>query len=141
MSTRPRAGGARRAAARRTPFGEMSSARVEAFSDGVFAIAITLLVLDIHVPAPESVGDDGLGAALAHAWPSYFAYLVSFLVIGIIWINHHSMFTMVRRVDRPVLFVNLTLLLFVSALPFPTKLLAEYLTEGGGSSHVAAAVY
>jgi TMEM175 potassium channel family protein len=137
----PLRGGDTHPAARLPHPGEMSSGRLEAFSDGVFAIAITLLVLDLHAPEPASVGDDGLGAALAHAWPSYFAYLVSFLVIGIIWINHHRMFSMVRRVDRPVLFVNLALLLFVSALPFPTRLLADYLTAGGDSAHVAAAVY
>jgi uncharacterized membrane protein len=116
----------------------MSGRRLEAFSDGVFAIAITLLVLDLSVPAKQ---EGGLAAALGHQWPAYFAYLVSFLVIGIIWVNHHGMFTKVRTVDRPVLFVNLALLLVVSALPFPTRLLAEYLTAGGTDSHVAAAVY
>lgn len=140
MPPQPGRGSGRRGA-RRATLGEMSPGRLEAFSDGVFAIAITLLVLDIRVPDRGLTGDYGLGAALAHAWPSYFAYLVSFLVIGIIWINHHRMFTAVRRVDRAVLFVNLALLLFVSALPFPTQLLAEYLTAGGSSSHIAAAVY
>lgn len=117
-----------------------SSGRLEAFSDGVFAIAITLLVLDIGVPARNELHRGGLGSALAHQWPSYFAYLVSFLVIGIIWVNHHTMFSKVNRVDRPVLFANLALLLFVSALPFPTRLLADYLTAGT-DSHLAAAVY
>jgi uncharacterized membrane protein len=114
--------------------------RLEAFSDGVFAIAITLLVLDLAVPAREELTAGHLGSALAHRWPSYFAYLVSFLVIGIIWINHHTVFDKVRFVDRPVLFVNLALLLVVSVIPFPTHLLAEYLTAGA-DSHVAAAVY
>ncbi len=116
----------------------MSGRRLEAFSDGVFAIAITLLVLDLAVPAKEH---GGLAAALGRQWPAYFAYLVSFLVIGIIWVNHHGMFAKVRTVNRPVLFVNLALLLVVSALPFPTRLIAEYLTAGGTDSHVAAAVY
>jgi uncharacterized membrane protein len=120
--------------------GVTSSRRLEAFSDGVFAIAITLLVLDLAVPSREGSPDGGLGAALAHRWPSYFAYLVSFLVIGIIWINHHTMFDKVRLVDRPVMFANLALLLVVSVIPFPTHLLAEYLTAGT-DSHVAAAVY
>ncbi|WP_208024272.1 TMEM175 family protein [Amycolatopsis pithecellobii] len=119
----------------RTPSG-----RLQAFSDGVFAIAITLLVLDLAVPARDQVGAGGLGSALAHQWPSYFAYLVSFLVIGIIWVNHHTMFSMVNLVDRSVLFANLGLLLVVSALPFPTRLLAEYLTAGA-DAHIAAAVY
>ena len=118
----------------------MPSKRLEAFSDGVFAIAITLLVLDLAVPARNEVRPGGLGSALAHQWPSYFAYLVSFLVIGIIWVNHHTMFSKVNLVDRPVLFANLALLLVVSALPFPTRLLAEYLTAGS-DAHTAAAIY
>ena len=116
-----------------------NSARVEAFSDGVIAIAITLLVLDLAVPQR---GDDpaGLGHALLQQWPAYFAYAVSFLVIGIIWVNHHTVFAKVRQVDRPVLFVNLALLMCISVIPFPTRLLADYLTQGS-DSHVAAAVY
>lgn len=115
------------------------SSRVEAFSDGVFAIAITLLVLDLVVPSRETSHVEGLGAALGAEWPSYFAYVVSFLVIGIIWINHHAMFTLVDRVNRRVLFVNLALLLTVSIIPFPTRLLAEYLLEEDAG--IAAAVY
>jgi uncharacterized membrane protein len=118
----------------------MSSRRLEAFSDGVFAIAITLLVLDLVVPAHEEAADRGLAHALASEWPAYFAYLVSFLVIGIIWVNHHAMFDRVRYIDRRVLFANLLLLLTVSVIPFPTRLLADYLTAADGS-HVAAAVY
>jgi uncharacterized membrane protein len=118
----------------------LSSQRVEAFSDGVFAIAITLLVLDLVVPNRADAASSGLGHALAAEWPSYAAYLVSFLVIGIIWVNHHTVFAKVRQVDRPVLFANLMLLLTVSVLPFPTRLLAEYLTAGA-ESHIAAAVY
>jgi uncharacterized membrane protein len=117
-----------------------SSRRLEAFSDGVFAIAITLLVLDLAVPPREGSPEGGLARALGHEWPAYFAYLVSFLVIGIIWINHHTVFDKVRLIDRPVMFANLALLLVVSALPFPTRLLADYLTAGS-DSHVAAAVY
>jgi len=117
-----------------------TSGRLVAFSDGVFAIAITLLVLDLAVPARDDVSPGGLASALAHEWPAYFAYLVSFLVIGIIWVNHHTMFSKVNLVDRTVLFANLGLLLFVSVLPFPTRLLAEYLTAGT-DAHTAAAVY
>jgi uncharacterized membrane protein len=114
--------------------------RLEAFSDGVMAIAITLLVLDLRVPPPADADRGGLAAALAHQWPAYAAYLISFLVIGIIWVNHHAMFTLVRQVDRLVLFANLALLLVVSLIPFPTRLLAEYLTSGA-DAHTAAAVY
>ncbi|GGO89949.1 TMEM175 family protein [Wenjunlia tyrosinilytica] len=113
------------------------SGRVEAFSDGVFAIAITLLVLEIKVP--PGAGDD-LWAALGHQWPSYAAYAVSFIVIGIMWANHHTVFGFIARVDRGLLFINLLLLMVVAALPWPTALLAEYLREDK-ASHVAAAVY
>jgi uncharacterized membrane protein len=117
-----------------------NSRRLEAFSDGVFAIAITLLILDVAVPARGVTPNGELGHALADEWPSYFAYLVSFMVIGIIWVNHHTLFAKVRQTDRLVLFANLFLLLVVSAIPFPTRLLAEYLTAGE-NSHVAAAIY
>jgi uncharacterized membrane protein len=117
----------------------MTKSRLEAFSDGVFAIAITLLVLDLAVP--ERGGEGGLAHGLAVQWPSYFAYLVSFMIIGIIWVNHHTVFDFVRRVDRRVLFANLLLLLIVSVIPFPTRLLSEYLTAGGNDAHVAACVY
>jgi uncharacterized membrane protein len=113
--------------------------RIQAFSDGVFAIAITLLVLDLHVP-PRGEDGGSLAHELGHEWPSYAAYVVSFLVIGIIWVNHHQVLDAVRVVDRPVLFANLALLGVVSAIPFPTRMLAEYLTAGWDGS-VAAAVY
>jgi uncharacterized membrane protein len=118
----------------------MSTDRLEAFSDGVFAIAITLLVLGLAVPARDTLHDATLLAALGQQWPAYSAYLVTFLVIGIIWINHHAMFDRVQRVDRLVLFANLGLLLVVSVLPFPTRLLSEYLTAGS-DARTAAAIY
>ncbi|MCT9006155.1 TMEM175 family protein [Streptomyces sp. NPDC054766] len=114
------------------------SGRVEAFSDGVFAIAITLLILEIKVPEAGEHG--GLWHALGQQWPSYAAYVVSFLVIGIMWINHHQVFSYVARVDRTLMFLNLLLLMVVAAIPWPTAMLAEYLREGR-ASHVAAAVY
>jgi uncharacterized membrane protein len=121
--------------------GDFSTARLEAFSDGVFAIAITLLVLDLNVPAPDTLHGESLGRALAHQWPAYFAYLVSFLVIGIIWINHHALCALARRVDRRTLFANLFLLLAVSVIPFPTRILATYLTARSSDAHTAAATY
>jgi uncharacterized membrane protein len=114
----------------------LSSARLEALSDGVLSIAATLLVLELHVP---EVGQS-LGAALLAQWPEYAAYVVSFATIGIIWVNHHHLFIHVRRVDRTLLFLNLGLLLVVSVIPFPTAVLGRYaLTEP--DSHIAAAVY
>ncbi|MGW2489059.1 TMEM175 family protein [Streptomyces sp. NPDC001606] len=115
------------------------SGRVEAFSDGVFAIAITLLVLDIKVPRTGEHG--GLWQALGAQWPSYAAYVVSFLVIGIMWVNHHQVFSYVTRVDRTLMFLNLLVLMVVAVVPWPTALLAEYLREGARAAHTAAAVY
>jgi len=96
--------------------------RIEAFSDGVFAIAITLLVLEIGVP--ESDFDD-LWHGIAHQWPSYLAYATSFITIGGIWMVHHAMFRRLRYANTRVMQVNLLLLMAVSFLPFPTKLMAE----------------
>lgn len=97
--------------------------RVEAFSDGVFAIAITLLILEIRVPHI----DHGLSAALLALWPSYIAFLLSFVVILIMWVNHHELLRMARSVNYPFLFANGLLLLTVSFLPFPTAVLAQNL--------------
>jgi len=116
----------------------MSKARLEAFSDGVIAIAITLLVLNISVPSPAARGT--LAHKLAHEWPSYVSYATSFLTIGIIWINHHAMLLRLRAVDHAVLFLNLLLLLFIGVLPWSTALMAEYLRESSGQN-LAAAVY
>jgi uncharacterized membrane protein len=117
---------------------EVRPGSVEAFSDGVFAIAITLLVLDIHVPDPHVT--ESLGEALGQQWPSYAAYVVSFLTIGIIWINHQAMFGRLRAIDHGIVVRNLLLLLSVGALPFTTALMAAYLREGEGSA-LAAAIY
>jgi uncharacterized membrane protein len=114
----------------------VTSARLEAFSDGVLSIAATLLVLELHVP---DVGQD-LGAALLAQWPSYAAYFVSFATIGIIWVNHHQLFVHVRRVDRTLLFLNLGLLMVVSLIPFPTAILGRFALVDG-ESHIAAAVF
>jgi uncharacterized membrane protein len=112
--------------------------RLEGFSDGVLSIAATLLVLELHVP---DVAQD-LGLALLAQWPSYAAYVVSFATIGIIWVNHDALFNNVGRVDRPLLFLNLGLLLVVSVIPFPTALLGRYVTAGDDdAAHLAAAVY
>jgi uncharacterized membrane protein len=115
----------------------MSTNRLEAFSDGVFAIAITLLILEIRIP--ESGPDTDLAEELLHLWPSYAAYAVSFLVIGIYWVNHHSVFDHIARVDRPLLFLNLWLLLTVSFMPFPTAVFARYIRED--DAEIAAAAY
>ncbi|MFF5206573.1 TMEM175 family protein [Streptosporangium sp. NPDC000396] len=114
----------------------MRTGRVEAFSDGVFAIAITLLILEIRLP--EKPGHH-LWEALVGLWPSYLAYAVTFMLIGMVWMNHHRMFHHIRRADGMLLALNLLLLMDVAFLPFPTHVLAEAITEGEGSG--AAAVF
>ena len=116
----------------------MDKTRVEAFSDGVIAVAITLLVIDLHVPDPA--GSGSLADRLGDQWPSYVAYAVSFLTIGVIWINHHAMFRRVIGVDHSILILNVLLLMCVVVLPFTTSLMAEYLTAALGQ-HVAALIY
>ncbi|MGH7538920.1 MAG: TMEM175 family protein [Gemmatimonadales bacterium] len=102
--------------------------RVDAFSDGVFAIAITLLILEIRVPHAGAGG--GLWAGLVALWPSYLAFLLSFFVILIMWVNHHELMRLVRAVDYPFLFANGLVLLTVTFVPFPTAVLAEHLATG-----------
>ena len=114
-------------------------ARVEAFSDGVLAIAITLLVLELRVPDASTLSG-GLAHYLSEQWSSYAAYLLSFVVIGIMWVNHHGVFSRVVRVDRPLLLLNLHLLLWIAVLPFPTALVARYIRHGD-EARVAMAVY
>jgi uncharacterized membrane protein len=110
---------------------EKETARVEAFSDGVFAIAITLLVLELKVPH-ELSRPPALLQALLHQWPSYLAFLVSFVTILIMWVNHHRLFTLIRKSDERLLIFNGLLLLVITIVPFPTALLAEYFqTENG----------
>jgi len=116
---------------------EKETGRLEAFSDGVYAIAITLLVLELKVP--QELSGPGLRHALAGQWPDYAAFLVSFATIGIMWINHHRLFTLVRRVDHLLLVLNLFLLLGVTVVPFPTSLVSRYLGHDG--ERLAALVY
>jgi uncharacterized membrane protein len=111
---------------------------MEAFSDAVIAIAITLLVLEIHVP---SVGKGDLFDALVDQWPSFAGFIISFVVIGTIWASHHSMFERIKTVDRPFMFLNLLLLMGIGFLPYPTSVLATYLAKSGANEHVAAALY
>src|SRR5437868_801966 len=113
------------------------TARVEAFSDGVFAIAITLLILDVHVPTSAP---GHLGTALARQWPTYIAFLMSFSFIGIMWVNHHRLFNHIRKCDNRLLFLNLLLLLGVTVVSFPTALLANrYFIPGDRT--ISAAVF
>jgi uncharacterized membrane protein len=112
------------------------TSRLEAFSDGVFAIAATLLVLELRVPADSP----DLVRALLDIWPAYAAYLVSFLTIGIIWVNHHTLLEHCRRVDRRFLYLNLLLLIAVGIVPFPTSLVDRYILSEQGAT-AALVVY
>lgn len=115
----------------------MSTSRVEAFSDGVFAVAITLLVLQFVVPDVQS---GKLLAALLGQWPQLVTYVASFLTVGVVWVNHHAIFKGLRAVDRTIQFINLVLLLCVVLVPYPTELLGHYLNSPQDGS-VAAAFY
>lgn len=121
-------------------FERKETGRIEAFSDGVFAIAITLLVLTIKVPEPSVVGaGHSLGSALLALWPHYLAFLTSFVTVLAKWVDHHRIFTFVRRSDHTFLYLNGLVLLLVTFLPFPTALAAEYLLHP--DAKVAGAVF
>jgi uncharacterized membrane protein len=114
----------------------MDKSRVETFSDGIFAIAITLLVLTIAQPRSYH----RLGHSLVHNWPSFAAYAVSFAVIGIMWLNHHTVFSVLERLDRPGFYWNLLLLLTIVFLPYPTGVFGTALGKDSGA-RVAAVFY
>ncbi len=116
----------------------MSTGRLEAFSDGVIAVAITLLVLNLKVPIPGP--HQSLAAELGAQWPAYVAYVVSFATIGIIWVNHHAVILRLREADSTILMVNLIVLMTVAVLPFATSLMATYLKENQGEN-LAAGLY
>ncbi len=116
----------------------MSTNRLEAFSDGVIAVAITLLVLNIQPPHLKA--GQSLASGLANQWPAYAAYVTSFLTIGIIWMNHHVMISRLREADHTILFFNLLLLMSIGFLPFATSLMAAYLKQSSGQ-HLAAGIY
>ncbi len=112
--------------------------RLEAFSDGVFAVAITLLVLDIK-PPDIALDDSHLWTMLLEQWPMLLAFATSFFTVGIVWLNHHRLFTHIKRTDTGLLLINLLLLFIVVFIPVPTALLAKYITQP--DQHIAAIVY
>jgi uncharacterized membrane protein len=108
----------------------MDRSRLEAFSDGVFAVAITLLALDLTVPGN---GHGSLVEQLNEKWPAFLAYLISFFMIGIVWVNHHVLVRSITKVDRMLLFLNLVLLLFVVLIPWATGTEASYFRKTAGT--------
>ena len=116
----------------------METSRVEAFSDGVFAIAITLLILAVGIEEAFAEGD--VQHQLLHLWPAYIAYAISFLTVGIMWVNHHQIFRHFERVDRPLLLLNILLLMCISFTPFPTRVVADHATDGA-DREAAAVLY
>jgi uncharacterized membrane protein len=118
----------------------VGTGRLEAFSDGVFAVAITLLALNLAVGGPELHGPT-LAFKLKEHWPAFAAYAISFATIGIIWVNHHALLRNFSEIDRTLLFVNLLLLFFVVSIPFATDTIAAYLRERNGDAALAAALY
>ena len=117
----------------------MDRSRLEAFSDGVFAVAITLLALDLTVAGPEGPGH--LIDQLYGKWPSFLAYLISFFMIGIIWVNHHVLVRQITKTDRTLLFLNLVLLLFVVLIPFTTATVAAYFSRHDWDTRLAMMLY
>jgi uncharacterized membrane protein len=118
--------------------GRWETTRTEAFSDGVFSIASTLLVLDIAIPVSEL---DHLWSGIAHEWPKYLAYATSFTTIGGIWLAHHSVFRRLQYANAKVMRINLALLMAVAFLPFPTRLVADALRHGVGNERAAVIFY
>lgn len=118
----------------------LGTGRLETFSDAVMAIAITLLVLEFKVPQPSQSSGPILAEELIKLWPEFGSYIISFLVIGLIWINHHQMFKLLNRTNHYFLVLNLFFLMAIAFVPFPTALLAEYLREGH-DQQVATSVY
>lgn len=119
---------------------EKETGRLEAFSDGVYAVAITLLALDLQVPKlGNAASGKAVAAALLRQWPSYLAFITSFFSVLIMWVNHHTIFKLVQRTNARLLFANGFLLMITTAVPFSTSLVTQYLQYP--AAKVACAVY
>jgi uncharacterized membrane protein len=110
--------------------GGLAKSRIEALCDGVFAIAMTLMVFGIKVPTVAIVSaSDGLADALLALWPQFVTYAISFVMLGVFWIGHHNQFHYIRRTDRVLLWINIAFLMFVTAIPFSTQVLGQYRSQ------------
>jgi uncharacterized membrane protein len=118
----------------------VDTGRLETFADGVFAIAATLLILNIDLAPTQSCAP--LSCQILHAWPSYVAYAASFLTIGIIWVNHHTVMGQIARADRTFLMLTVAFLMVIAFIPFPTRLVAQYISEvDNGNARAATVAY
>jgi uncharacterized membrane protein len=117
----------------------METGRLETFADGVFAIAATLLILNVRlIPTADCTV---LSCQILHAWPSYVAYAVSFLTIGIIWVNHHNVMRQIAKADRTFLMITVLFLMVVAFIPFPTQLVAEHISGAFDDAQAATVTY
>lgn len=116
----------------------MGKGRVESFSDGVLAVAITLLAFNLHAGVRSKVA---LATQIREQWPSFAAYVLSFFIVGVVWLNHHYLFQLTNTIDRRLMLYNLLLLLFVAAIPWATATYADYALDGGADAHTAVLVY
>lgn len=114
----------------------MNKTRLEAFSDGVLAVIITILVLELEIVHTEPLGEQ-----LRQQWPTFLAYLVSFVILSAIWVQHHALLALAREVDRTILLLNLVLLLAVSLVPFAAKAVGAFLKDGGDDARLAVLIY
>lgn len=117
------------------------ASRVEAFSDAVIAIVLTLMAVDLLQLGPARTDESGLVGALRHEWPAYLAYVITFAIVGQVWLTHHNMWRYVVRVDQVLLVFNLALLLFVAAIPFAADLLADHLRGSTADQRLSAGLY
>jgi uncharacterized membrane protein len=118
-------------------FSAITTTRIETLADGVFAIVMTLLVFDIRVPTPERVAEIGFAAALSDVLPNIVTYILSFLILGVLWVGHHNQFFYIRRADRTLLWTNIAFLMAIALVPFSAGLLARY----GRAEPLADAIY
>ncbi len=118
-------------------FSAITTTRIETLADGVFAIVMTLLVFDIRVPTPERVAEIGFATALSEVLPNIVTYILSFLILGVLWVGHHNQFFYIRRADRTLLWTNIAFLMAIALVPFSAGLLARY----GRAEPLADAIY
>ncbi len=123
------------------PKPEKETGRVEAFSDGVFAVAVTLLVFNVTIPASDAIQKYGLAGALGSQWTTYVAYIISFFSVLLVWATHHRLFKYIQKSNHTFLLLNGLVLMWVSLLPFPTSLLAKYIQGGPEQQRTAVLVY